>query len=480
MHGHLHRAGLISLKTPVSSTMVIAADACYESYEYPNNYNLVRLDLTSRRGTIFLRAWSRLQGGFWTEDTHTYAGVKDGIYEFPLDDLYPPLDADRLDESIAVVRGADSTQAIESQFRRRTDLVLNQIHPFIPGITDSLPREEVAWIEDRLQHGKPVALTGDVGTGKSGIGAKLAQSAREQDKIVLLLDARHIGYVQDENTLRGCLGLREHVYSAMVQIGRERGCRLIVDQLDNVAGSASGALLADLAIECSQLEGLEVVTICRKQERLEVRLVEKLIKAGFAEKTSIALSKDRAASILIQLGVLNPPVDLISVGRNLLNLELIGTIKQEHPDSDFSGLMDEVDLWVKYITVLLEREETTASGPRDAEQILAEAVALARAGLNSEDRTFRADYPLCHAQRRLVSWKMITCEDGQIYRFRHERLQDFLYAWDATQRHAMPPVVLSEISLHRTKNILVWMDGIYLRQSPGLHRRFLEEVFYVQ
>jgi hypothetical protein len=257
------------------------------------------------------------------------------------------------------------------------------------------------------------------------------------------------------------------------------GSRLIIDQFDNIVGATSATLLVELAIECWKLEGVEVIVISRKREVHEARLLEGLITEEFVELTSYPLSERRAAEVLEQLGILQPSADLVTLGRNLLNLELIGTIKQKQPDSDFLALMDEVDLWERYIRVLLEREEI-ASSPEDAERIVAEAVELAWAGLNSEDRTFSVSYPLSHPHRRLISWEIIVRDDGRICRFRHEKLQDFLYAWDATQRNAMPATVLNEINRHRTRNVLLWMEKIYARRDSQLHKQFLKETFHVQ
>lgn len=61
--------------------MIIGAGACYETLEYPNSYNLVCLDLDSGAGTVYLRAYSKAQGGFWTQDCTTYHNVQ-GKYSF--------------------------------------------------------------------------------------------------------------------------------------------------------------------------------------------------------------------------------------------------------------------------------------------------------------------------------------------------------------------------------------------------------------
>jgi formylglycine-generating enzyme required for sulfatase activity len=84
LHGHLHRAGLLSLKTPDAGAMLVAAGACYETRHYPNGYNWVQLDLEAGQGTVYLRTYSDQRGGFWTKDVQTYKNVDDGKFTFLL------------------------------------------------------------------------------------------------------------------------------------------------------------------------------------------------------------------------------------------------------------------------------------------------------------------------------------------------------------------------------------------------------------
>jgi hypothetical protein len=139
--------------------------------------------------------------------------------------------------------------------------------------------------------------------------------------------------------------------------------------------------------------------------------------------------------------------------------------------------MDEVGLWDHYLQALMEQEDI-GYGPNKAGLIVAEAVKLARDGLNSENRTFCLNNPPNSQQRRLISWGIIVC-DGRVCHFHHEKFQDFLYAWDATQRNAMPSIVLEEIDEYKTRNVLLWMEKIYERRYPQLHKQFLKEVLRV-
>lgn len=475
LSGHLHRITLEQLQTPDARAMMIAAGACYEAREHQNSYNLVRLDLETMKGTVFLRAWSDREGGFWTEDVQAYRNAKDGKFTFPLDGylvrLYTPWVRSDLVEGVLAI---DSLASIEVQFRRHTDRALGQIRPLTPGISDPSLRERALQLEDKLWQGKPVVLTGDAGTGKSGVGMKLAQAASKKGAIVLLLDARHLGHVRDETQLRQYLGLNGPVHSAIERIGQHRKCRFIIDHLDSIAGLGPAAPLVDLAMECCQFEGVQVVVISRKQAAHEKDLLKKLTDTGFVEVASHPLSKSMAVEELRRLGISQPSPDLIALGRNLMTLELISTIQQERSEIKSSALMDEVDLWERYIQVLLERESSRES----AERIVDEAVKLAREALNSEDHTFCLDRPFSPQQNRLISWGIIVCE-GRVCRFRQEKFRDFLYAWDATQRNAMHTTVLKEINRHRTRNVLPWMNKIYARRDSQLHKQFLKEALHV-
>jgi len=84
LHGHLHHTAMAQLVSPDSGAMVIAGGACYETRQYPNSYNFVRLDLSTGTGTVYLRRYSDARGGFWAKDTLLYRNVPEGEYTFRL------------------------------------------------------------------------------------------------------------------------------------------------------------------------------------------------------------------------------------------------------------------------------------------------------------------------------------------------------------------------------------------------------------
>jgi hypothetical protein len=233
-----------------------------------------------------------------------------------------------------------------------------------------------------------------------------------------------------------------------------------------------------VARDCCEADGIEVVVISRNKEAHEVNALTDLINDGFIELTSYALDEETVTWALGELGIDKPSAELIALGRNLLSLSLIGSIKQQRADYDFSTVMGEVDLWEQYVHVLVERE-AVGPGIQGAERIAAEAARLAREGLNSADRSVLLSHPLTREQRRLISWEVLLRERGRSFRFRHDQLQDYLYAQDAAARAAMPSTVLDEIDAYRTRGVCQWIDKIYARDDQQLHRLFLEELFDV-
>lgn len=368
----------------------------------------------------------------------------------------------------------DLTQHIEAEFAHHTKQSLQQANLHIPGLAKPFHRDEVQYIQDQFELSKAVLLTGDPGTGKSGIAAMLSESGIRLIKRVLFLDTRRVEHVRDEAELRRYFSLKGPVCSAIARLGRYVGCLLIIDQLDNSIGLPSARILVELVLGCLGLEGVEVIVISRHREAQEAELLSQLITGGFIELKSQPLDELKVMDAYNQLGISNPPPDLVVLGKNLLNLELIGKIREKEPCFDFSNVLEEVDLWQSYLEVLRNRE-AQGSSSHNPEEIIADAVRFAKRGLNSDDRSFEADYPPTSSHRKLVSWGIIVHQYGRIYRFHHEKLQDFLYAWDATERGAMPHDVMREISAHRTKNVFNWMDKLYTKHQSSLQLRFLEE-----
>lgn len=375
--------------------------------------------------------------------------------------------------AIALLRsGPIPIDPVASEFKVHTDRAMNDARIVIPGLPDSIQRTEVGDVEDQLQLGRSIVLTGEPGTGKSGIGHMLAISARGGGKEVLLLDARRVEHIKDEADLRRFFSLTERVNKEIGRIGLQGGCRLIIDQLDSVVALPSATVLTNLAADCNGLVGVDVIVISRKREGHEAKLLSSLTANGFVELESRKLNEATAERLLTEIGIPSPAKNLIKLAQNLLNLELIAKIRVENDSFVFSAIEDEIDLWEKYVEALTESD----SG---GEESLEAVVNLAKEALNSDDGSFTLTLPLARALIRLESWGVIVLDYGRVYTFGHEKLRDYFYAWGATQRKAMPKDVVREINPHRSSNVLLWMEKIYARHSIVLHAKFLKEAFDV-
>ena len=76
--------------------------------------------------------------------------------------------------------------------------------------------------------------------------------------------------------------------------------------------------------------------------------------------------------------------------------------------------------------------------------------------------------------QRLIGRAVLVKSRGDRYRFRHQEIQDFLYAWDAALRTTMMPTeVLSEVPAEVAKGILRWMQLLYHRELPEMEAQFV-------
>jgi hypothetical protein len=371
----------------------------------------------------------------------------------------------------------DWTRSILDAFQQETEKALPGIRRCLSGTAKSIPRPEVRWIEEQLEQGRPVLLTGEAGTGKSAIGATIALSAQANGTAVLFLDTRRLAACVHEVDMRRHLGLNGHIAAAIARMGRlEQHCLVVIDQLDWVAGTPAATVLVELATECAVLQGVRFLAISRRREQHEIGLLSGLTEAGFVELTSHPLDEDRAREALTSIGILEPSPELVALAQNLLNLDLISQLRREQPSLSFSILQNEMDLWERYLRCLSAREGPGALF-EPAEQTIAEACRLARLALLDGEGRICLDYPMPHEQRRLVSWEVLTCEGGRVHVFRHEKLQEYLYAWDSTEKRLMPRQVIADLGPHRSRNVLIWMEEMYSRQNSQLRRQFWEEVF---
>lgn len=362
----------------------------------------------------------------------------------------------------------DPVEFVEERFRAQT----NSIQPMlIPGIPWPIPRSEVDEVEKQLELGKAVAVTGEAGTGKTGIAYALTRPRSNPDMSVLYLDVRKFCAVQSTAEIREEIGLKDSLTSGIRRMGSRIGCRVIIDQMDSVGSSKAGQIFVDLAVECAKLPEVQVVVLSRRQESWEERIFKQLVAEGFVESPVTELSDVTVMAIFGDLGIVRASSELVALGQNLLKLSLIAQVHRVQPDFDFSIPMSEIMLWESYLEALRQGEVHHLEGSVFGDRVVKEAVRLAREAVTT--RRFMLD-SLTLEQGRLKSWKVIEEDGGYFYRFYHEKLQDFLYAYDAVKREYTTENVIQEVDIYRTGKIFPLMIELYKR--CGYSR--LEEFYF--
>jgi hypothetical protein len=230
----------------------------------------------------------------------------------------------------------------------------------------------------------------------------------------------------------------------------------------------------DIVREVANQDSASVVVVSRHREANEVGALRPLLEAGFQEIVCQPIDHDTVVQVLAIAGASNVSSEILDLGSNLLNLELICEIVRRSGSAHINELRDEISLWEQYVSVIQSRE----SGQHDpfGHAFIQEAVILAHDGLQGLDRTFGLTSSLTLSQRRLISSGVIVVVSGLKHRFQHEQFQDYLYARDATQRSLMPSDVFDEIERLHAVNVLAWMRNIYKKSGVPEYESFLEEL----
>lgn len=366
--------------------------------------------------------------------------------------------------------GGDFLSDIRQKFDQETQAGLRNVQINLPGSEYPLPRQEVGEVWDQLAQFKPILLLGKGGEGKTGIAILVIQSS-PTDLPVLYLDARRFAAVTNKTQFREHFDLNGEVGAALAHLAATKGCLLVVDQLDNVAGTLAGHFLIEFLLESAKIPQVEILAISRRPIDNENNFLEML--SGFVTLEARALGETTVRRILEKSGITEPTDQLIKIADNLLNLSFILQILQPETKVDLGNVQDEVGLWNLYRQSIVAREGEHID--EKARNVVAEAVHLAAEGLKSDDRSFMLDYPPKGEDERLISRGVIIQVSGRKYRFQHEKVQDYFYAWDAVECHKTVDQVTAEVGALRAPVIIQWMSRL-LEGEPKRRVAFLKSI----
>lgn len=318
--------------------------------------------------------------------------------------------------------------------------------------------------ESVKEHGATLLL-GEGGAGKSGIvTAEAVRLIRGGYPVLYLRADRLPSNLQTPDQIGAHIGIAKPLVQVLTMIGGVTGeCYLFFDQMSFVMGTESSLTLCSLAQTVRNVEGVHVVVVCRSHQ---AGITGEIQQLGFPVVEARPLGHDLVSELLQRLGIQQPSQLLIGLGGNMLHLSIIAELVRDGTNvADLSG---EAQLWARYVDSISTREGADT---------LATAVDLACETLRQRRREsyiLNPDLPT----RRLISRGILVETNAHVYRFRHDVVQDYLYAWDATRQKKPAGDMLGEVGELFFPAIGDWVVKIYRKEKPELALAFAREVFY--
>jgi hypothetical protein len=373
---------------------------------------------------------------------------------------------------LELIKDERNNRINEGILKRETCHAQEGLKPDLAGLKNVVQRDETNTVLSLLNQNNAILLTGEGGTGKSGIGVSLVDASK---KTCVLLDVRRFDEDYRFDQFAAHLGINENIYEVISRLSKKNGCLVIIDQLDTMCNSAQGTYIVEFAVECTKLDGVSVVVISRHSE-IESQLLRPLLAGNFVELKCKELQDEVVIKILNDHGMAEPSEKIINLGKNILLLNLICTILIEKDPQTVEVLNNDIDIWIKFFQIYLDRENKNTKISK--KEILQSLMNLAKKGLSSENRSFILEDPPTILEERFASHGLITKinTSGQRYIFRIEKLQDYLYARNAAHRQLNKKQVRDEINSSYLRNIFYLMLELYRRDDHKLYESFFDEV----
>lgn len=366
---------------------------------------------------------------------------------------------------------------IVTAFSQVTESTLSPINTTLPYIDRHIDQDITEDIISRLTDDQSVVLSGNAGVGKTGV---LGQIVNQWDtSSVLFVDARQFSEVSNRTELQQEFDFEGQLSDAIERVGHHGGCLLVVDQLDNIGGTPAAGLFKDLLTDVVASDGVNILAACRKWDLCNRNVYEPLRERDSFETVELtAVTASTVEEVLNQLGITDYSDELINLGKNLLNLSIIAELRSQTSidQINYSEMKNQVELWDHYQETLVERETQGTEWDRESGyNVRARAIELAQHGLAEGSRVFPISLRRERADERLISRNVLHHERGERYRFRHDELQDYFYAWNAVNRQGWttPRPVLEEVDERVAAGVFRWMLRMLIEEETELAREFL-------
>jgi len=338
-------------------------------------------------------------------------------------------------------------------------------HSFtIPGL-GRIARPELAEVTRLWEGGiDGVLLVGDAGVGKSGVAHHIASSLRSKRAPVVFLDCSELSRGEaPASFLATHLSSREdHLIDELRALSAQEVTYIIVDQLDDLAGTKSLAMIVALLKTIASLPGVRVLGVCRSFEASQESDIGGI---GFAEVSVDELSPEDTAECLRRLSLVDPEAELVQLARNPLNLSLVASIL--HSKGKIDKISGVVELYEALLMVMETRGElrTVEEGQR-----------LALETLSAHQREFPLPSLVRRSTQRLVSWGLLRLAPGRRAQYRHESVQDFLCARALLPGRVPAREIYDRLGSHYGRRVVLWLVELLDHTDREAEAQFVDDL----
>jgi hypothetical protein len=341
---------------------------------------------------------------------------------------------------------------ILGSFEAITNRTLDDVRDTLPILNRRIKRDEIIEVQEYLANGQPVLITGESGTGKSGIAASIIREALHSGVPTLFLNARnYTAIVSNFGDLQSYIGvnlpIRDCLNKIITRFGR---CLVVVDQLDSSIGQAAFQASTELLAAAKNLSKIEVVAVSSTFDTERDQTIRNL---EFKKVESNRLDRDKVISIFGELKITTPSESLLALSQNLFYLSVVTELAAE---TDVNLVGGRATLLEKYLSTLQRIE-----GP----EFVQAAIDLAYENLDAGKRDFMLPRVQDKVVGRLLSRGILIAVANGLFRFRHEQLLYYFYAVGAIDKSIEPSSILEHIAGHYAGSALVWILRLYRQRN---------------
>lgn len=307
----------------------------------------------------------------------------------------------------------DTLQILKA-FDNATARTLIGVQDELPVLKQHIERDETRDVLDLIMKGENVLISGESGSGKSGITAAIVKKAIKERTPVLFLDTRHYSVtVNSLSDLQHFVNVEKSLLTCFEKITNQVGSLLlVVDQLDSTIGTPASQVFVELMAQAAIKKGAKIIAVGSVLETSEYQPIHDL---KFKEIISQPQDSQFVSSILAKVGVSNPSQALLSLAENLFYL---GIAIEAASNSNIEAIDRDYKLLEEYLKELEKIEE---------EEFVQTAMDIAYDTLLEGKFNFPRPQTNKLQFKRLIQRGLIIELGYQEYRFRHEQLHYFLF-----------------------------------------------------